>query len=398
MTVKKSILIVWPYEREDLIRHFKELYKYYNVVYLNRRDRDGDEKFVLPETCRVIYWNNYKNAQELIGSVRPSMIIFMSLVSTYTIALNIAAKKALIPTVIMQHGNTEPLNNMHEAILEKRRVGSRDSEQMNKSSLLFFFKTVKLYNPVLIFRQLRFLFYKGTKTTAFALGKAFYHGLKPCYIFVFNKYMGRHLVSKYRAENDTIVEVGNFAFEQIEEDGENESLDINYRYLLFIDQPLPELKFADGSRINLHTFYNKLAGLLDHVGFKLLVKAHPHSIKSSLLNEEDSYILWRGKLNQKLVKQAEAVSGFFSTLLIPTIELKRAIIFKIKELSFYQDVSDLVQIVDLTKSNEWSSEFINDLKTDNFIFNRELFAKRFKLENSGTIKENLVRALKEIER
>src|SRR5690606_23142744 len=135
-------------------------------------------------------------------------------------------------------------------------------------------------NPLFIIMQLRFLLYKKYKSAASAMQNAFYDGMKPNYNLVFNKYLGRHQISKYQAKKNEIFEIGNFSSEQIND--ENSCEIPNYRYLLFIDQPIPQLNIS-GKSIDLSSFYSSLATLLNQNGIQLLIKPHPKTLQDNII-------------------------------------------------------------------------------------------------------------------
>lgn len=367
---KKRILLCWGYHRKGWVTPFEELNEDFEFVYLFYRAR-SEEKEVYT-TCQRIYWDDFRSGFEVIESVRPQKIILMSVISGYSIALNMAAKRKGVPTYVMQHG-------LFRTYKEYRSIERNDRKQKKKvpavgtggkavgtwNTLRFLIgsMTGMLYFklPVLLV----FFYFQRRQGIYFASRRIRFRERRPdryiCYTWR-NAVIYREL-DQVAEENIDYIGVPELdPFFDPDDQRECESRD---PYYLLIDQPFAENQYYHFSvtKDQTNAMYGKLADWCGQQGYRLLVKLHPETYGSN-------WLLAHPNIEYKtdcdivcLIRKAKGIFGTTSTLMLPAVFLKPVFLLLIHDSSFQSRVLEL----GLAKGADFSTfreEQINFMRAD----------------------------------
>lgn len=305
------------------------------------------------------YWSQYTDAHVLINSVRPHSIIIMDNLAPLTQAVLFAAKQKQIPVYYLQHGmygTYRDYTTMHARLRRdesKREAMVAIKREAQFSTLTFIRQTlgIRLFHPgtlaYLLFSRLW-----GEKKAAYYIKDALrVPNAYLCYDTA-NATIHKELDG---IEDDKIIIVGNPELEKVMAEY-NKAIPYHEEdYWLLIDQPLSggDLGEAWVDRALHLAIYLHLADQAATQGRRLLVKLHPGNYGwPDLLSHPN--INWIEDMPDMagLIKGSAHCIGFFSSLLLPCIELKPVSLIRLFNLSFYERFSDRenVQVVD-----DWES-------------------------------------------
>jgi hypothetical protein len=354
----KRILLVWPYHRKDWIQTFKVLDRDFEFHYLTYIHPEFDKTLVEERPVRVHYWSQFSSAQDLLNTIMPDKVVFMSIDTGLTICLNTVAKESGIPTYILQHGVYTNYKDyrIREKIWNKSRVATKSSiekQSVNFSTLRFVRNSLSLQQSYSLFRIFVHSIVARKKGIYFANRYLSFSGKMPSYYICFSKANAR-----IHEELDN-PKPGQFIFTGSPE------LDTylyppslrphNEPFLLHIDQAMAENSFGEEtvSRERMIDFYNKLNVLALRLRCRLFIKLHPESYKSEWLPVHENISYLRATPNlPEYIAHAELCTGFYSTLVIPAAYLNRLILFNIN-YSFIQEVLGVFSNVKVVKFNEF---------------------------------------------
>lgn len=388
MNTKPIILLCWGYHRIGWIEPFLKLKDQFQFHYLFFTNKEEDE--VSNFDSPVHYWNDFKNAQEIIQKVRPEKIFFMSIDSGLTIALNIAARSQNIKTFIMQHG----IYRNFEFYVKLQNQGKADVSKTvnelkgNNNTLHFVLKSIRIKTLIPFLRLFYFLYITRKKGFHIALNEAIFKMMKP------DKYLGftmHNMRLHFEREKISIKEVeiiGNPYFDNILHYTSENKVPTE-RYYLLIDQPLAENNFGfmfntGVSKEQVNEFYSKLNEFALKNNAKLYIKLHPGSYKSTFMIQHENIQYFKDADNTALIHHAIGCFGCSSTLMIPVLYIKPTVLFTYNNIDDVENMAQfgLAKILDLTTFKVDDIEFIDKSQDpvkrqefiDKFLYNPDVNA------------------------
>lgn len=334
-TKKPIILTNFGYQRKNWIEPLEAIKDQYDIVYLHFNDQNDEyEKYTDSE---VLYYSDFKNAQELIDKVQPSIYITMGLNSYQTYAIRYICKRKKIPFVYMDHGlygKQEDYNKKSNVKIEKHHISpikNKDSiRSTNYTFALFtFLRAFALVKLSLIFVQIIYGKVTGKNPFSTSIHK---YLVRPDKFISYSKENFRINQSLFSPKGEDVFFVGNFEYDKFRV-ASNTSLE---QYVLFIDSPLSDnpsnrYSFDTDTHLKIYKKANEFA-INNHL--KLKIKLHPYNYFSKWLIKDENIEYIRNVDINTLIKQSEYCISFYSTLLVPAIYFKPTIVLKVKEHSF----------------------------------------------------------------
>jgi len=343
-----SILLCWGYHRAGWIEPFESLKDAFRFTYLYYVNRSEEQRRLTDQP--TIYWGDFRDADAILDAVRPAKIVFMSLTSGYTIALNAAAQRRGIPTYVLQHGvfSSYAEYRAAEALSSRQSAppGAHVAARVARPSSLAFVRRSLTVRDLLALPQLVLFFvllrWRGH---TLACRVARFPQRMPSFYICFtvrNATLHRELdhPSPDRMHVIGIPEYDKF-FAAREAAGVTPGDEpAGARYYLLIDQPLAEngwgLRFT--TRDVMVAFYHRLAEFCVRDGARLKVKLHPETYGSDWLPDEPD-IEWVEDADVvALIRGSAGCFGMASSLVLPAIVLGRVCLFDAYPSSLLDDL------------------------------------------------------------
>lgn len=382
--MKKKILLVWWYNRNDLWKPFEAImdsFDYSFLFYKYPEEDNGD----FPYTAH--YWSEFSSAEDILKKIRPHKVVFFGVVSHYTIALNYICKKNGVPTYQVEHGVRATLS---EALkLEKVEFNpSKTIKVVEKSlssklhPLLFYLRTFTVGDLGVVSKFLKIFYllrkyprYKALSTLPFA-------ERRPDKYIVFTEWLGEIYIERDGALKQELVPIGNYFFDEYfkKHKGGREE-ETSEKYYLLIDQPVYDI-FEEIETGDRTVFYQKLANFALQNQAKLYIKLHPADYQRADLPEIANALYIKDADNVALLNKSTGCFGFFSTLLIPAIYQKPTVLFKIKSLQMVEDWKN-IGIIDLLDFFKFQSIDIDFQKLANRQDSKSEFIEKYLYKADG---------------
>jgi hypothetical protein len=340
---KPTILLYWNYNRAGWVKIFECLKDDFDFVYLSLINKHQELNSFTD--CSKIYWSDFKNASDIIDTIKPVKVVFMGIDGPLAILLNSACRKEKIPTCMLQHGIFHP----YKAYLQEEKLerASRKVSQSPPSSdwqnvtgsfaKQFFLNSIKIYNvrallTIIKLKLLKKLFGSEQKALYYARS-----GIRKAdkYI-VFTKFSSTMLVDRDGIEDFRFFETGNPEADDIIRSVKTCPHSENTeKYFLLIDDPLAEVKEYDTSgfisKDQVNNFHAKVNEYALQNGKRLKIKLHPYSYDSDffILHSNIDYV--KDADLASLIGNSDGVFGVLSTLLIPALFVKPGCVFKFND-------------------------------------------------------------------
>lgn len=333
--------MVWPYHRKDWIHIFELLGNDFEFHYLSYIHQALDPTDPQERPALVRYWAEFSNTAEVLESIRPEKIIFMSIDSGLSIALNIQAQQQGIRTYVMQHGIYTNYRDyrMREKLWRKAsvsRAAVSSKKEVRFSSIRFLRASLK--NPFLLFRILLHA-YAARRTGPYFANRHFsFAAKKPNFYICFSKANAKIYEELDRPTAGKFIFTGSPELDSYLKPVEQPP--VQERFILHIDQALAENSFGEEtvSRENMISFYAKLNTLAHRMEARLFIKLHPESYQTEWLPQHENITYLKATPNlQAYLQHAVLCTGFYSTLLIPAVYWNSAVLFNIY-YSYIQEV------------------------------------------------------------
>lgn len=346
MPRKKHYLLVWPTHRKDWIKVFEDLKEDFDFTFLPSTF-PHEQNYADHFYCR--YWSEFNSAQELIKEIQPDGIIFMSIESGLSIALNYVAKKEGLKTYILQHGiytNYRDYRNRERLWRKKQLAKSVRQEQYQRSfsSLLFISRSLKALErwkliPIALYTQLQQHIgpYWAARHLPLKLKRADHY---LCY----SPYNATIHKETDRISEDEIIYIG--SPDLVPYLQEEEEL-IEDHFYLHIDQALAENSLGEEtlSKKEMIGFYLKLNEFCLSKKAKLYIKLHPESYQSEWLPQHENIQYLRQVENfNRIIQSAQGCFGFYSTMIIPAIYWRPTILFQIFYSGLHENLVNKISI------------------------------------------------------
>ncbi len=339
MKNKPTYLCLYGYHRENWIKPLAALDDQVELVFLFHIKRSSEK--LINFRYKVIYWEDYNSAQELMTSIRPQKVVFMSIDSPLTLAVNSVAKQRGIQTIYLQHGLLHSLSLYDE--VQKRgkplEVYNQNKEASNRAFILnFFLKSLRFYNLQLFSYQLNVSFLERSNSKAIARSRVRSSlALADKYI-VYTKSNAQVLIARDGVKPEQLIEVGTPEFDEFFSPANTPSQSGKQSYIVLIDYPMAEVKEfnnqgAGYSKEEVNLFYQALADFAATIKCRLKIKLHPYSYSSDFMLDHPNIDYVRHAELKPLIMGAFAIFGAASSLMLPAIYFKPVVLIDIFQRS-----------------------------------------------------------------
>ncbi len=326
---KKTIIIVSDSGREDFIKVFKDITNI-NFVFVDTLSISSSGSIgIYKKYGRIIFWENYKDAFELLKKNKPSKIVFFNYESFNQVALLSASKQMGVKSFHMEHGlrlnfissdfsTPSTFSEVLVSILRKAFFIKKMFFIKNH----FYRKTMLKSNP----RQKKFLkkyfHIRVSNSPVTTFRNLMNEMIKPDHFISPNKITLSHHLHRHGASIDEI----NFTFigyPQFSFINPLLSLDETERKIvLLIDQPLSEQKVFGWTKQIKIAFIEGLMENIDSNSF--YIKPHPGN---ELSHYPNGVRLIKDEQFLNTLEKTKVVLGFYSTLMMPLAALEHTTLF-----------------------------------------------------------------------
>lgn len=387
--MKKKILLVWWYDRQDLIAPYLEMKDELDITVLFYRFPHQESKEVAESLpFKKIYWLDYISPYQLLNDIQPEKVLFFGIESVLTISLIAAAKIKNIPTAYISHGLRGDLNEVikidsQPISIERYQKSNKNYNEKKWHTLVFLFLVFSIKKPSsfkLIFEVLRSeIKYKNTFERLQSI-KSKWRKVDQYYLYAPENALLIQEIDHPDPKN--IFYTGPFIIDSLFKEFNDVKKIDNKDYLLLIDQPL--YTFTVEQKI---AFYKKIANIAQANNKRLVVKLHPMDYKKDF---NISNIQWL-KTNENMtqfIMESSGILGFFSTMLLPIICYKKCILFETNSSNLVKKWEEfkVIKRVNLQSFQE------KDIHFDSFIINensRKDFIKQFVVHIDGQCTQRL---------
>lgn len=342
--MKQTILLNWPYHRKDWLLPFLKLQDQFEFIFLSYPVKPSSINL---DGFKTIYWQDYSNANEILNSIQPDKVVFMSIESGYAIALNMAARTKSIPTMVLQHGLFHDYEFYRKQEIYNRRSSKyKIHEDLFPSDKKHIFKflirslsTLQIVHLPLIFFYLTL---KNRLGTNYALKLFNLNWRKSQKYICYTMFNARIYKERDRITEHKLVEIGNPHYDQFFQTKENFPVYTD-KYYLLIDQPFAENSFNefDISKSEMNAFYSKLNEFCISKNAKLYIKLHPESYNSTFMLQHENIKYFKDIQLEPLIRSSEGCFGSFSNILLPALLIKKCILFKSISSKTQDDIVDM---------------------------------------------------------
>ena len=320
--MRPRVLFCWGYHREGWIRAFESLRHDLEVHYLFYRSRDEEES---PKTdAPKHYWFDHRSAASVLDAVRPDRIVFMALDGAWAIALNVAARRRGVPTLIIQHGHVE-------LGVDQAKVGLKDAMAggSQRRALSFLVRSLGA-SPRELTEPLRFLYTARRYGAGTAALRYPFEARLPDYYVMFSPESARARQELDGVDLARMTCIGVPEYDDIftrVSPGNPTS-----GSLLLLDSPNAENRW--NSITTTKEEKARFLALLDasaaQLALPLRVKLHPETYSANWLPElPNTTYVEDGDIAAELEASALCV-GFDSMLMVPAVWLRPTILIRLR--------------------------------------------------------------------
>lgn len=399
---KPKVLLVWGYHRKGWIEPFEKLKEDIDFVYMHYLRKPENE--VSFTDCPTYYWMDFKSPYEIISTIKPDKVVFMSIDRSNSIALNIACKYKGIHTFVFQHGIFYTFDwyveNNKKEIERFKSLGQDkwgDELQTNDQLALLKFMLrsmrwnfIPVFAFIIRFIRLKRKFGKNLQLFLHALHSDY---LNPTKYLVFTKENAQIFVERNFAKAESLVEIGNPFIDDYFDVSETEK----ENYFLLIDEPLAYVGDFNSegffSKESVITYQRKLNDYAKSKGNKLIIKLHPYSYDNDFYLQDDNIVYIKDADIPPLIHKAQGIFGTSSTLLIPSVFVNKCVIFNIWEFSEFEEDCEkwgLIQKLDFHNFDIAEINFDTFTKTDE---NLQKMIRKYMYKIDGKATQRLKEAL-----
>jgi hypothetical protein len=312
------ILACWPYSRRGWVAPLEGLAgRGHHVTYLGYRTPEHEPPSlpIPPERDRA-YWRDFRSGQDVLRRLRPDRVILMGTEGAWQIAVVAAARKAGVPTALLEHGLfSDPESYIAMAPLVQGLGGPGVPARLPAVR----FAARSLWRtPIEFGRALSYLVAAARTTPWEAAPKHPLAARMADAYLVASPASTRLHRTRDHVGADRIVPVGLSEFDD----------------LLLSDLPVPIARTAllidtphTGGPHGLGTLsgvekaahLERLAADLHGIGWSLTVKLHPDSFGDAWPVDRPGLRYARNEEMRRLIGEAAVVIGFNSTLVVPAL-------------------------------------------------------------------------------
>jgi hypothetical protein len=388
--IKKRILLVWWYDRIDLISPFIKMQEDIEFTCLFYRFKEQENlNFEMP--FKRIYWTDFTSPNQILNLVNPEKVIFFGSGNLLTFGLILASKNKNFPTIFVSHGlqpkNVDfriksfenSLKNENQEVGSKRYNVNNSHYQKKKFHTLFFyllsFNFSKNIKSISDFFKIFFISFceRNEYKRLLKLANTF-RVFDKYYLFCRNDF--HFFKNQDNIKESKVDYIGPYTLDNLFLDfgNSNEALlqSYNERFAIFIDQSITTFSTRDKNQL-----ISKLSFFLKKSNTKLLIKLHPQDYNNQQYYSDDNIVLIKNNTNiSTLINDAVGCYGFYSAMLLPIILHKKTICF---DLGIAPDITNewshykMIKLVDSINFDERDVDFEFYDETgkikDEFIYN-----------------------------
>lgn len=364
---KKRILLVWWYDRSDLIAPYLKMQDDIEFTVLFYRFPEQENKKVAESLpFRRIYWTDYLSPYALIRDVRPEKLLFFGNESTLTIALIAAANVLGIPTAYVSHGlKADFLNtvkSMDSKVVNNIERYDENNPIYNKKkwhTLIFLLNLISLKSLNTVFFVFSWIYTDYKVKNKLMKLRSFQNPLRKIkHFYLYAKQNADLIKGTDNASEEQIYYTGPYLMDEVfSQLYQVQPLKTTPRYWLFIDQPILLIKRDDKLQL-----IEKVANTAKSRGVELVVKLHPMEYELEL--PEIKNVRWEKDVTNigELIINSEACLGFYSALMLAVIPFKKTIVFDLGNSYFTNEWAEMGVVKKLNFYNFND----NELNFDNF--------------------------------
>ncbi len=328
------LLLCWPYERPALLLPFLRLSGTgrFELTHLYH-PQVSDEQAPPLTPYPIRYWTEFDNAQHILESVRPDAIVFQGIASPRTVALNVIAKAARIPTYVLQHGT---YYTIEDSLREARAMGQvlartprlagqfqMTAKESTSHAVEFLHRSLKGARALDIPLVLAFsAFIRAARVHALPLRAFRFPGRLPTATICHSPH-NEVVARQIDGDGPPRIIIGNPEYDDYFRQAA--TLDLTGDYYLFIDSIVaaPELNVSTMSVASATSIYRRLSAFAAARGKRLVVKLHPLFATTAWLPRDLPNVDWVSHAElPELLRCAIGCFGYFSTLLLHAAWLK----------------------------------------------------------------------------
>lgn len=386
---KKKVLLVWWYDRRDLIAPYLEMKEEIEFTVLFYRFQEQEDKSVADSLpFRRIYWLDYLTPYQLLRDVKPEKILFFGNDGALTISLIIAANVQNIETCYVSHGLRSELSEVQENLEAPKTIDRYKKDNKYYTSkkwhtILFLLMTTSLKNLRtfrVVYELLRAEFKYSNNIEKLINIQNPLRKVKSYYLFAPENAIMIHGID--HPDSAQIHYTGPYMMDELFK-FLHQSQDGKKQNWLMIDQPIAGFDFEQRAML-----YQKIAESATKRNSRLMVKLHPMEYGRN--PGENSGIIWLKNVSNlnELIAASEGVLGFYSAMLLPMISFKKCILFDTNATVLTQKWKDM-GVVRLLDPKSFEKDEIDFESFEIPEKNRENFIRQFVVYTDGKCTQRL---------
>lgn len=397
-TRRLRVLLCWGYYRRGWIAPFEQLNHEFDFHYLFHLSKEDEECSHTNQPRH--YWNEFKTAQEILDEIKPDRVVFMGLAGLRAIALNMAARRRSIPTLILQHGYFRSLEEYlarstpapNAAVETKTTI--RSSSAWN--AVRFMLRSNIAEDPTDSLRAIAMLV-MSRRTDHYRSRLRFrFRGRMPDRYITYSDATSEIHRQLDAASGSSIIPIGIPEFDPLFRLLAS-SNECSKKGVLLIDSPNADNRYGvtDTSIEKKARFLGDLAMRLERRGYELIVKLHPETYEATWLPSARNIRYVKDHELGSLIQEADACLGFDSTLVIPAIIARPTMLFELRESSLTTAAREL-GVATVVRGLECSDEQLSVLLDAKERLAEQLsrFTQRFAHSADGNATKRLANALR----
>jgi hypothetical protein len=293
----------------------------------------------------------------------------------------------------MQHGFIHESIEKIFILLQREPITTKGTIRKYLRLFSFFIKSIKPFSITRVIQYGRFMNTYFRKGAPKASKRFQYAWRKPDYYLCFSKYSGWYFQTRDQLPDDRLLELGvpmfDSFFKQLLEEKTHPNNKTDRPYYLLIDTCFDEYK----EKVPVETIYRCYQQLAEYCAKRnaiLKIKLHPWNYSKPHFSDKENIRFYRklcaNELNE-LIFGAKACFGFFSTLTMPVVCVK-----KLCQITY--DGVCFEELVDkgITPAIDFFSFEEKDIILDEFRVNEENlagFTKKYLYKTDGKAAERL---------
>jgi hypothetical protein len=385
---RPRVLLCWGYHRAGWVQPFEDLRSRFDFTYLFFRTPEEEEGSFTEAPRR--FWSQYRNAQAILDDVQPDSIVFMALDGAWSIALNAIARDRGVRTLIVQHGHLEAF--IGEQQLTTAAALSKGSPL---PALRFAVSSLRLRRPRSLYRLIRFLSEARRRGPRTAMVRHRFAERMPDHYVALSPESARVHVDLDGAENTDISCIGLAEYDAIFRDVISE-VPANGPVLL-IDSPNADNRWGATTTTiaEKKVFLTELGLAAAESGRALRVKLHPENYAAGWLPDIAGCTYLRDVNVAEELSSAGVCIGFDSTLMIPAVFLRPAILLRLRSYRIVDLASDLHAALVLESIRDFGADALKQAELT-FVQTSEArheFVRRLAYSADGRAVERLAETL-----